>query len=111
MSRTLIGKLSLVAVVALIVLGVISARIAGNFALFVMAGLATAILFGFVGLILYWAKKNPELAATEGSAYVESQRLGLAAKGLLPPPVLAIGPDPQHPTLLTEAKEVAELDG
>jgi hypothetical protein len=57
-------------------------------------------LFGFLWFISNFAKKHPELAATEGATYVQTRRLDLAAKGMLPPPQSPIVADPQNPTRL-----------
>jgi hypothetical protein len=96
----MIGKASVVTVAAVAVLGIVATRVPSEWAMLAMALVTVCVLFGFLFFMSNFARKYPELAATEGLTYVQSRQIDLAAKGMLPPSGAPIIPDPQNPTLL-----------
>lgn len=95
-----VGKASVIALAAFAVLAIAVARVPSEIAIVSLAVLGIVAFFAFLGILLRWARNNPDLAATEGPTYVQSRQLGLAAKSMQPPEDPLIGPDPQNPTLL-----------
>lgn len=94
----MIGKASVVAVALLLVIAIAVWRVPSEWAILALVALAAGLFLYYLNRILNWAKENPELAATEGTTYVQSRRI--AAKGMITIPGSVGSPDPQNPTLL-----------
>ncbi|MGZ5546010.1 MAG: hypothetical protein ACXWIU_15190 [Limisphaerales bacterium] len=95
----MIGKATVAVVVLLGVFGIIAARVPSEWAMLLVGAVAFLALFGFLGFLGWFANNHPDLAATEGTTYVQSRQLTLGAKNLPNLPSTELMPDPQNPTL------------
>jgi hypothetical protein len=89
--RGAVGKISVIAVAAVIAVGAMAVRIGAN-AVYMGIGAVSVIALGSFVLIGYIVCKRPELAVMEGAELVMYQHAQLAAKGLTPNPSDRPGP-------------------
>ena len=99
----MIGKATVAVVVLFGVFAIIASRVPSEWAMLAVGAAAFFSLFGFLGFLAWFAKNHPDLAATEGTTYVQSRQLTLGAKNLPSPPIAELIPDPQNPTLFKPA--------
>ena len=101
----MIGKATVAVVVLFALLMGVGSRVPSEWAMLTVGGIGVVTLFCYLLFLARFADKHPELAATEGSTYVQTKQLALAAKDMRVPPNAPIIPDPQNPTLLEHQEQ------
>jgi hypothetical protein len=85
LSRGVVGKASVVAGIALLVLGSIAWRIDAGW-LPMMAGAVLLAFFVYLGAVLWFAHRHPEQALLEGAEIIQYREQEMIGKGLGVPP-------------------------
>jgi hypothetical protein len=80
LARGVVGKTSVVAGIALLVLGSIAWRINAQL-LLVMTGAVLLAFFAYLAAVLWFAHRHPEQALLEGAEIIQYREQEMAAKG------------------------------
>ncbi|HEY8871640.1 MAG TPA: hypothetical protein VIM52_01310 [Stellaceae bacterium] len=80
LAHGVVGKASVVAGIALLVLGGIAWRIDASL-LLIMAGIILLTFLVYFGSVLWFAHRHPEQALLEGAEIIQYRELELAARG------------------------------
>lgn len=101
LARGVVGKASVVAGIALLVLGGIAWRI-GPALLLVVAGMVMLTFFVYLTAVLWFAHRHPEQALLEGAEIIQYRQLELAASHVPEAPPLAPTEPPHLPPSRSE---------
>jgi hypothetical protein len=99
LARGVVGKISVVAGIALLALFGIAMR-GGTDLLLAMGGMILTALSLYLGAALWFAHRHPEQALLEGAEIIQYRQLELAAKGLTETPRASVtrqSPSPELP--------------
>lgn len=96
LAHGVVGKASVVAGIALLVLGGIAWRIDAGL-LLVMAGAVLLAFFVYLVAILWFAHRHPEQALLEGAEIIQYRQQEMVGKGVTTLPNSPPTPEPQLP--------------
>lgn len=81
LAHGVVGKMSVVAGIALVALGGIAWRVATDL-LLVMGGMVLIVFFVYLVAVLWFAHRHPEQALLEGAEIIQYRQLEMAAHGI-----------------------------